>query len=78
MAITLSTVINTVFFCQLRFIKNYLRMIIPFHGLGVAGINSFMGLDQGVNSCVSLYNKTKYLDVNVLVPAQILSMFTYM
>ena len=31
-------------------------MTITFYGFDAAGMNSFMGLDQGVNSCISLYN----------------------
>ena len=55
MAIKLSLVINTsAFFYQLLFIHNYRRMTITFYGLDAAGMNSFMGLDQGVNSCLSL------------------------
>ena len=46
----LITEINaSAFFCQLLFIHNYNRMTITFYGLGAARINSFMGLDQGVN-----------------------------
>ena len=43
------------FFYQMFFIHNYHRMTIPFYGLHAAGMNSFMGLDQDVNSCLSLY-----------------------
>ena len=70
MAIKLSTVINTsAFFCQLLFIYNCSRMTITFNG-DAAGMNSFMGLDQGVNifhvyhalyDIYSPYHKTKNL-----------------
>ena len=56
MAIKLSTVINTyAFFCQLFFVYNNRRMTIAFYSLDATGMNMFMGLDQGVNSCLSLY-----------------------
>ena len=60
MAMKLSMVINTsAFFYQLLFIHNYCRMTITFYGLDLmlsTWMNSFMGLDQGVNSCLSLYH----------------------
>ena len=31
-------------------------MTITFYGLHAAGMNSFTGLDQGVNRCLSLYD----------------------
>ena len=58
MTIKLSSVINTsaFFFFLLLFIHNYCRITITFYGLHAARMNSFMGLNQGVNSCLSLYN----------------------
>ena len=62
MAIKLSMMINTsAFFSQMLFIHNYRRMTITFYGLDAAGMNSFMGLDQGVSICLSLYNITGVL-----------------
>ena len=31
-------------------------MTITFYGLDAAGMNSFMGLDQAVSSCLSFYS----------------------
>ena len=60
-AIELLAEINTsAFFYQLLFIHNYRRMNI-FYGLDAAGMKSFMGLDQGVNSCLSLYHNIEVL-----------------
>ena len=57
MAIKLSAVINTsAFLCQLLFINTYCRMNITLYCLNTAGMNSFMGLYQGVNNCLSMYN----------------------
>ena len=56
MFINLSTLTNTSdFFYQLLFIHNYHRITLIFYGINSSGRNSFMGLDQGVNSCLSLY-----------------------
>ena len=56
MIIKVSSVINTsAFFDQLLIIHNSCRMAITFYGLDTAGRNSFLGLDQGVNSCLSLH-----------------------
>ena len=57
MATKLSTVINiSAFFYQLLFIHNYPRMSITFYGLHAVGMNSVMGLEQGVNIRLLLYN----------------------
>ena len=56
MAVKLSTVISaSAFFYQLLFTHNYRRMIITFYVLDDAVMNGFMGLDQSVNSRLSLY-----------------------
>ena len=44
------------FFYQLLFINNYRSVTITFYGHDAAGMNSFMGLDQDVKSCISLYH----------------------
>ena len=38
-------------------------MTIEFEGLNTARINCFMGLDQGVNICLSLYQNITVLSV---------------
>ena len=62
MAIELSMVIKTsAFFHQLLFFYNYHRMTIGINGLDTNGINCCMGLDQVINSCLSLYHNIAVL-----------------
>ena len=76
MAIKLSTMINTkAVFLHSLFIDNYRRMTITFYGPDAAGMKSFMCLDQGVNSFLSLYNNIVVLSSWLLMVIILLNYF---